>query len=168
MRQRDIWRDRTARKVYCGKDLPGVWPVSDVTSIALSGLSAQARRLEATASNTANSSTRGVLPDKSGGADNSRGIPAGQPQAYAAVGVSQTAIVGGGTRASLVALDPATIAEYAPDESYADADGMVAAPNVDPVGETLARVEASNAYRANVAVLKTGDEMTRESINLKA
>lgn len=136
--------------------------MSDVSSIALSGLTAQTRRLDVSAANTANSRTRGALPDKSGA------VPTGQPQAYAAAGVSQTAISGGGTRASLVALNPATIAEYAPDESYANADGMVAAPNVDPVRETVARLEAGNAYRANVSVLKTGDEMARESINLKA
>ena len=45
---------------------------------------------------------------------------------------------------------------------------MVAAPNVDAGREILTLTSASNAYKANLAVFKTADEMQREALTLTA
>jgi len=128
--------------------------------IALSGLTAQTRRIEASASNVANLRTTGAVPDSAGT------VAEGQPQAYRALGVAQSD-TNPGTRASFTPITPAYLQEYDPDASYANAQGMVAAPNVDPATERVNQIAASRAYGANIAVVRTQDDMLKSLLDSK-
>jgi hypothetical protein len=57
---------------------------------------------------------------------------------------------------------PSFIPEYDPDASYADAKGMVARPDVDPVREMVSQIEALRSFRANMATARNAGE-TAES-----
>lgn len=142
--------------------------MADVTSIALSGAQAQAQRLLGSASNVANVRTTGPLPGSAGA---TAAADAGRP--YQPVETVQSAVAGPdgqgmGTRAVFKPTAPAYIAEYQPDSADADADGMVAAPNVDLAGERVQQTVAQRAYEANLLVLKAQDRMQREAVNTLA
>lgn len=131
--------------------------VSPVT-IALSGLNAASTRVAASASNIANAHTVGVREGTEG------------PEAYTPVDVVQISIGAEsgepqGTRAEVVARDPATTPVYQPESPYADAQGLVEAPNVDYGTELINARTASLAYKANLAVIKVADEMERELLD---
>lgn len=129
--------------------------MSGAMSISLTGLLAAGVRLDAAASNIANMNSTGSLA----GAATSK-------TAYNPVRVEQTALASGengqgGTEARLRPVMPAYVPSYEPDTTYADANGMVAAPNVDPLQEMMSVEEAAFAYRMNLAVMKTAAEMVR-------
>lgn len=127
--------------------------------IALSGMTAQTRRLDASASNVANVRSTGAVP----AADGTTGD---QRAAYQPLAVAQTD-ANPGTRATFTPITPAYLQEYAPDDSAANADGMVAAPNVDLARERVNQMAASRAYGANVAVVRTQDEMLKSLLDSK-
>ncbi|CAO3402113.1 flagellar basal body rod protein FlgC [Azospirillum sp. A29] len=127
--------------------------------IALSGLTAQTRRLDASAANVANVRSTGAVPSADGGAD-------GKRAAYQPIAVAQSD-ANPGTRTSFTPITPAYLQEYAPDDSAANGDGMVAAPNVDLATERINQMAASRAYGANVAVVRTQDEMLTSLLDSK-
>ncbi|MGQ9371095.1 flagellar basal body rod protein FlgC [Azospirillum sp. ST 5-10] len=130
--------------------------------IAVTGMAAQTRRLEASASNTANVRSRGALPGAT--AD-------GQPEPYRPVGVAQSeqraGTAAGGTRAVFTPITPAYLPEYDSDAPYADARGLVAAPNVDLAREAVDQVAASRTYAANAAVVRTADDLLQSLLDAK-
>lgn len=134
--------------------------------VAVTGMAAQTRRIEASASNVANARSRGALPDAAGT------VPEGQPAVYRPVTVAQSALHGGeplaGTRAVFTPITPAYHPEHEPDAPYADGAGLVAAPNVDPAGETVAQRAALRTYAANAAVVRTADDMLEALLDTKA
>lgn len=128
---------------------------------ALSGALAAQTRMAGSASNVANMRSTGALPGKDGI------IPAGAPQPYQAVRTVQHSVAGPdgqgmGTRAYTRPANPAVVAELSPDSPFANEDGMIAAPNVDPAGERVEQIAAGAAYKAALSVIKTQDEMERE------
>ncbi len=130
---------------------------------ALSGALAQSTRLSGVASNLANQSSVGALPGPGGA------IPAGQPAAYQPVNTSTTSQgAAGGVRAVTNLVNPAAVAVSDPSSPYANAQGMVASPNVDASRETVNMIDARRAYSTNLAVLRTQDKMAREALNLTA
>ena len=134
---------------------------------ALSGLQAAATRLAGAASNTANMRTRGPVPATSP----SEPLPAakpGEPRVYQAVETVQTADAGGVVRARHEPVRPAYQVEYDPESAYANEDGEVAAPNVDTVRDTVDQMEALRAFRANLSVIRTAEEMDESLLNIKA
>ncbi|MDR6773385.1 flagellar basal body rod C-terminal domain-containing protein [Azospirillum sp. BE72] len=133
--------------------------------IALSGLTAQTRRLDASASNVANVRSTGTIPAADGMTSNGTG--GDQRAAYQPLAVAQTD-ANPGTRATFTPITPAYLQEYAPDDSAANADGMVAAPNVDLAKERVNQIAANRAYGANIAVVRTQDEMLTSLLNSKA
>lgn len=130
---------------------------------AISGMRAATLRLEASASNIANMGSEGALPSSST-------APAGAPRAYQPVRVEQTSVpgfgAGGGTVATVRNASPAWLAAYDPDASFADANGMVAAPNVDLIGETLEQVAAEASFMANIKVLEAAQGMVKRLYEL--
>ena len=133
---------------------------------ALSGMTAAARRLDASAANTANARTTGPLP-----ADGTLAAMSGTPASgspYAPVRTVDSAVPTGGVRASLAPMSPALYAEYQPDSASANADGMVAAPNVDEAQETVQQIAASAAYKANAKVAQTTNDMLKSVFDMKA
>jgi flagellar basal-body rod protein FlgC len=64
---------------------------------------------------------------------------------------------GGATAVTSSALPSYTLA-YDPSAPFANLQGMVAAPNVDPVAQSVNLISASVAFRANLAVLEAADK----------
>src|SRR5262249_7008348 len=122
-------------------------------SIALSGLTASTRQLAASASNIANSRTTG-------------------PRASQPIQTVQQSLAGPGQAGGVIAsdqpIDPSTVQEYDPSAPGANADGMVAAPNVDPIAETVAQMTALDSYELNLQVLEKSDRMLEDGIDIKA
>ena len=136
--------------------------MSSISTIALSGMNAAARRLEVSASNVANVMSTGALPNADGS------LPAGAPQAYAPLELVQTASAGGGNQTTVTTAKPSTIAVYDPQASFANQDGLVAAPNVDLSQELVGQMIASYSFAANAKVMKADDNMTRSLLNIMA
>jgi flagellar basal-body rod protein FlgC len=124
-------------------------------SIARSGLDAATRRLEVSASNIANVRTTGPVP----GAD-------GTTTAYRAATVRQTDLPGGGVQTEVVPRDPAWTVAPGPGDPNADARGLVAAPNVDLVGETADLLMARIGYAAAAKVMKVADDMQKTATDM--
>jgi flagellar basal-body rod protein FlgC len=136
--------------------------MSSISTIALSGMNAAARRLEVSASNVANAMSTGALP----GADGT--VPAGAPRAYAPLELVQTASAGGGTQTAVTTPAPSTTALYDPQASFANQGGLVAAPNVDLAREMIGQLIASYSFAANAKVMKADDGMTKALLNITA
>jgi flagellar basal-body rod protein FlgC len=134
--------------------------MSSISTIALSGLNAAASRLQVSASNVANSQTTGVLPNADGT------VPSGAPQAYSPLALVQTATAGGGVQTSITTVSPPTTAVYDPQASFANQDGLVAAPNVDLAQEFVGQLLASYSFAANVAVLKADDQNNKALLDI--
>lgn len=136
--------------------------MSSISSIAVSGMKAATRRLEVSASNVANASTTGALPSADGT------VATGAPQAYAPLRVDQTATADGGTQTSVTTTSPSTVAVSDPQASYANADGMVAAPNVEFSQEVIDQVIATYSFATNANVLRAQDRMTKSLLDMTA
>lgn len=138
--------------------------MTDVFSIALSGLGAQQKRLAGTASNIANASTAGTVPGtvpsapaSTVGGSTVSGSAAGT--VYKPLNVNLTSLASGGVRADVVADENGYSLAYDPSSPYANSEGMIAVPNVDLTTEMVNLLEIKTSYKANLAVLKTQDEM---------
>jgi flagellar basal-body rod protein FlgC len=136
--------------------------MSSISTIALSGLNAASRSLQVSASNVANALTTGALPNADGT------VPAGAPQAYAPLQLVQTESAGGGVQTSVTTVSPSTTAVFDPQASFANSDGLVAAPNVDLSHEFVSQLIASYSFAANAAVLRADDRNTKALLNITA
>ncbi len=136
--------------------------MSSISTIALSGMNAAARRLDVSASNVANVLSTGALPSADGT------VPPGAPQAYAPLELVQTASAGGGTQTAVTTVTPSTTAVYAPQAPFANQDGLVAAPNVDLAQELFDQLLASYTFTANATVMKADNRMTGALLNITA
>lgn len=136
--------------------------MNSISTIALSGMKAAARRLEVSASNVANISSTGALPNANGT------VPAGAPRAYAPLELVQTATAGGGTQTTVTTATPSTITVSDPQASFANQNGLVAAPNVDLTLELVSQVIANDSYAANATVMKVDDRMSKMMLNITA
>src|SRR6202166_5083967 len=108
--------------------------MSSISTIALSGMSASALRLEVSASNVANVMSTGALPNADGT------VPAGAPRAYAPLELVQTASAGGGTQTTVTTAAPSTTAISDPQAPFANQNGLIAAPNVDLAQEMIGQL----------------------------
>jgi flagellar basal-body rod protein FlgC len=136
--------------------------MSSISTIALSGMNAAARRLQVSASNVANVTSTGALPNANGT------VPAGSPTAYAPLALVQTASAGGGTQTTVTAATPSTIAAFDPQAPFADSNGLVAAPNVDLSQEMIGQIIASYSFDANATVMTADDRMTKTLLDITA
>ena len=136
--------------------------MSSISTIALSGMNAAARRLEVSASNVANVMSTGALPNADGT------VPVGAPRAYAPIVLVQTASAGGGTQTTVVTVAPSTIAVSDPQAPFANQDGLVAAPNIDITQEMVGQMMASYSFAANAAAMTVDDRMTKALLDITA
>ena len=136
--------------------------MSSISTIAVSGMNAAARRLEVSASNVANVMSTGALPNADGT------VPVGAPRAYAPIVLVQTASAGGGTQTTVKTATPSTTAVYDPQAPFANQDGLVAAPDVDLSQEMIGQLIASYSFAANATVMKADDRMTKALLNITA
>lgn len=126
-----------------------------ISPISVSGMQAAATRLEAAAQNIANARSSGPLPTSSGATT-----------AYAPVTVKQSDVKGGGVSARIVNAggDP-YVPTYDPSSPDADAEGMVAAPNVDMAGELVNVMTARMSYEASAKTLKVANDMMKTTLD---
>ena len=134
--------------------------MSIASTIAVSGLSVASLRLQVAASNIANASSDGPLPDTP--------KPENFPLAYSALRVNQVDNFGGGTSATVTNVLPPTSATYDPTAPYADGRGMVASPNVDLANELVQVLLARFSYAANAQVIRVDPQMSGALVNIAA
>lgn len=128
--------------------------LSSMSSISVSGMQAAATRLEASASNIANASSSGPLPDTSG-----------TTTAYSPVTVKQSDVRGGGVSARIVSASDSYVSSYEPSSPDANADGMVASPNVDMASELVNVLTARISYEASTKTLKVANDMMKTTLD---
>ncbi len=109
---------------------------------ALAGLNAATDQLGVAASNIANALSTGENPG----------------DAYRAMEASQTSKYGA-PYVLVQEKEQPTLELYAPEHSAANDNGMVEFPNVNLGEEVVNLLQAELAYKANLLVLKTVDEM---------
>lgn len=129
--------------------------MTDTLSIALSGLMAQDQRLSATASNIANAETTGALPTPQNPATT----------VYKPLNVSYTTLPNGGVEAHVTPDQNGYTAAYDPTSAYANAQGLVAAPNVDLGQEIVNLLVTKTLYKANIDVIKTESKMLGDLVD---
>lgn len=129
--------------------------MGDAFSIAVSGLTAAGLRLDAAASNIANSQDTAPLSPQPGA-----------PLPYQPVDVVQSHVSGGGTLATFRPVTPASNTLYDPGSPFADANGNVAAPNTDLAQQLVNTTIASVSYDANVRVIQTAQQMQGYLLNI--
>ena len=114
-------------------------------STALSGLNASSLKLEAAASNIANSSTAGSLAD-------SENAP------YSAAEVKNQNIAGG-VVSEITEKNPGFIPSFSPNSPFADENGYIGIPNVNLDEELINSQVAKYAYQANAHVIEVTGEL---------
>ncbi len=127
-------------------------------AIAVSGLNAASLRLQVSASNVAKAISDGPLP----------GSPKATnfPRAYAPLRLEQTDAAGSGTSARVDTVSPSYVAAFDPAAPYADANGLVARPNVDLASELIQQLMGRFALTANAQVLRADAQMTARLIDI--
>ncbi len=123
--------------------------MSSVFNIAVSGLTAQSRRLAVSADNVANLSSLGVHPDPQ----------LAKPQGFAPQRTVFSSRALGGVAASTVPITPAAFLSYQPDHPDADPDGLVPLPNVSLEREVVEQIQALRLFQANVKTIQVQDQM---------
>jgi flagellar basal-body rod protein FlgC len=129
--------------------------LSTSMNTVLSGMKAAETRLAASAANVANVSSTGTVPDASGATT-----------AYTPVGVHQSASASGTVITSLYDVSPAQSLQYEPSSPDANADGMVAAPNVDLSTEMVNQMTAKIAFEAAAKTMKVLNGMQSSVIDM--
>ena len=135
-----------------------------VLSVSLSGMAAATARLNVSAQNVANSRSSGALPD-------APSFKAGAPTPYQPQQLVQFSLAAdqGGGVATRVETQPVAVEQgYDPTASYANAQGMVAMPIVDPAVELVNQMQALQRFKANLKVFETSNDMLKAALNLKA
>jgi flagellar basal-body rod protein FlgC len=129
---------------------------------AVSGLQASIAELDASAENLANAQSDGPLAGSGWGPATvvgSSGASGGAPQAYQPVTAVDTTGSDASVSVSYAPVTPATEPAYDPTSPFADANGLVARPNVDPATEIVGQTSSLLSFKANLASLKVAEEM---------
>lgn len=143
-----------------------------ILSIATSGLSAASLRVNVAASNIANVSTTGPLPASDGSSTPAGpGVAPTFPAAYVPLRVDQVSqssgATAGGTVATVSTVSPSYTAQSDPSAPFANADGLVAAPNVDLANEFAQMATAKYSFIANAKVIQAYAETTDALLDIK-
>lgn len=138
--------------------------MNNAMNIAVSGLVAASTSFAASASNIVNAGSNGPVPSMGPNMP----VPQGAGSVYQPVTASLSPQTDGGVAASLTPSLPGYVLAYDPSAPFANVQGMVAAPNVDPAREVVNEVMASLAYKANIATFKTAEEMEKTLLDTTA
>lgn len=127
-------------------------------TIALSGLEAASKRLQASASNIANLQTVGSLEE-------------GGQAPYTPLATQQTTQIDaqGNPLAVSTNFSPINnpfVPTYDPDSPFANEEGLIGAPNINLAGEAVNLKLAELSYKANLLTIKTAEEMSEELLNI--
>jgi flagellar basal-body rod protein FlgC len=130
--------------------------------VSTSGLVAQRMRLNAISSNLANMSTT----------RNERGEAVPYTPRYVTFQTdTQLTTFGGGQGVKIGSVEYSKeppIMKYDPGHPDANADGVVALPNVDMTTEFVDAIEATRAYEANIGVLEISKDMGNRTLQIIA
>ncbi len=126
--------------------------------IALSGLTAASKKVEASASNIANLQTVGSLED-------------GKQKPYTPLTTTQTAVTddngnGLGVTSNFAPKGDPYYSVYSPDSPFANAEGIIGVPNVDLAEEAVNLQIARATYKANAAVIKVSEDLSDELLRV--
>jgi len=129
-------------------------------NVSTSALVAQRQRLEVIAGNMANRST---VEDAQGNyAPFRRRIPVFAPG-------DPSSGSGQGVHVSRIELDDSPLRKvYDPGHPFADGDGYVDHPNIDPSIEMINAIEAMRAYEANITAVEATKSMLQATLRLLA
>jgi flagellar basal-body rod protein FlgC len=133
-------------------------------NIAVSGMLAASTGFTASASNLANLESDGPVPATSP----QQPVAQAPGSVYQPVAVTQMLEPGGGVSAAVTPSLPSYTLAYDSSAPFANVQGMVAQPNVDPAREIVNQMTASLAYRANIATFKTAQEMEKTLLDAMA
>jgi len=128
--------------------------MNDAMNIAASGMQAATASLTASASNTANEFSYGPVPST----DPSQPVPQIPGAVYQAINASQSTLPGGGVKTTLTQTLPSYKLAYDPNSPFANVQGMVATPNVDPAREYVNQLVAAEAYKASLNAFNIADQ----------
>lgn len=138
-------------------------------NVAVSGLNAAEKRLDAAAANIVNA--RDTAPTRAPPVQPVAGPSASPPQddgLYRPVDVWQSTVEGGGTKAQYVEREPSRTTEFAPAEPMANSEGLVDHPNVGFSTEFVDMMLARRAYEAALKAVQVGDEMLGTTIDARS
>lgn len=130
--------------------------------IASSGMQAAATRLSVSASNIVNMQSNGAVPATSP----DQPVAQTEGSVYQPVAAVQTAQLGGGVSTTVSPTTPSYVLTYAPSSPDADAQGMVASPNIDITQQVTEQLTASLAYKANAKVFETADNTEKKMLDM--
>lgn len=131
--------------------------LTDIMTIASSGLRAQSTRMKVVAENIANASTSPSNPNQT---PYRRQVVTFKNEFDRASGVDQVKIAG------IQKDNSAFLRKYDPSHPAADKDGYVQMPNVQPIMESMDMREAQRAYEANLNVIESSRSMLLRTIDL--
>ena len=132
--------------------------MNSIFGVPLSGLQAQSKRLAVSAENVANVSSQGVRPDQA----------ATDTEGFVPHRVLATAAVDGGVQTERVPVSPAAVLAYDPGAPDADAQGLVARPNVSLEEEAVIQLQAKRVYQANLKVVQALDQMLGNLLDVRS
>lgn len=127
--------------------------VSSISAIAQSGLAAANAMLSVSASNIAN------IDDTS---------PVGAVGGYQPSEVQTSPAPGGGVIAQAVTVKPSQLLAYNPASPFANPQGLVDIPDIDPITEVTNQLTAGTAFAYSLAALKVADEEQRQTLDMIA
>jgi flagellar basal-body rod protein FlgC len=132
--------------------------IEAIFGIANSALSAQSERITLIAENLANANS----VETPGGGPYQRRIPVFEP-AQVGEGNGQ----GLGVKLAAVIRDQAQpTTAFDPSSPFADANGMVRQPDVNPVFEMVDLMQASRSYQANLSIVESARTAALKTIDL--
>jgi flagellar basal-body rod protein FlgC len=79
----------------------------------------------------------------------------------------ETSMAGGGVSATVTRSSPGTILSYDPTAPFADAQGMVAVPNVDFATAAVNQLSARIAFSANLRVFQAANRNLDTLLDIK-
>ena len=126
--------------------------MSPASAIAASGLVAAALKLGASAANLANANDVAKV---------------GARSAFNPLGVQTSPLPEGGVAASVVTLSPGQTLAFDPTSALADAQGLVQAPEIDPVSEVSNQILARQAFAFSLEALKVANENQKTLLNIR-
>ena len=130
--------------------------------ISTSGLVAQRTRLDAISSNLANMSTTRNEQGQS--------VPY-RPRYVTFVTSEEMKTPSGGAGVEVASIEQSYAPpnmKYEPGHPDANAEGMVAYPNIDMTTEFVNALEATRAYEANIGVIEITKDMAQQSLQIIA
>ena len=73
---------------------------------------------------------------------------------------------GAGVRSEIVSAGRPFVPSYSPDSPFANAEGLIGVPNINLAEEAVNLLIAETTYKANIATLKTAEELSDELLSI--